>query len=207
MALFLVVLRRVLKWLPGLLIWGLALGILYFGATYVQVWLASGADDSQEGADAAVVLGAAQYDGEPSPVLAARLDRAFALYEAELVALIVTTGANQPGDRFTQGYAGYDYLREKGVPDENLVVITDGASTYEELAATAVQASHYGITTVLLVSDQYHSFRLRQIAEEVGLDAALAPTAGSVRLTRMGRETLAAGLGRIFGYRRLDAWG
>ena len=207
MALFLVVLRRVLKWLPGLLIWGLALGILYFGSTYVQVWLASGADDSQEGADAAVVLGAAQYDGEPSPVLAARLDRAFALYEAELVALIVTTGANQPGDRFTQGYAGYDYLREKGVPDEDLVVITDGASTYEELAATAVQASHYGITTVLLVSDQYHSFRLRQIAEEVGLDAALAPTAGSVRLTRMGRETLAAGLGRIFGYRRLDAWG
>ncbi|MEO2165966.1 MAG: hypothetical protein ABGX61_07255, partial [Acidimicrobiales bacterium] len=74
-------------------------------------------------------------------------------------------------------------------------------------AATAAQASRYGITTVLLVSDQYHSFRLRQIAEEVGLDAALAPTAGSVRLTRMGRETLAAGLGRIFGYRRLDAWG
>jgi len=96
---------------------------------------------------------------------------------------------------------------KKDVPDENLVVITDGASTYEELAATAAQASHYGITTVLLVSDQYHSFRLRQIAEEVGLDAALAPTAGSVRLTRMGRETLAAGLGRIFGYRRLDAWG
>ena len=207
MALFLVVLRRFIKWLPGLLVWVLALGILYFGATYVQVWMASGADEAQEGADAAVVLGAAQYDGEPSPVLAARLDRAFALYEAELVSMIVTTGANQPGDRFTQGFAGYDYLRGKGVPDENLVVIIDGSSTYQELAATAVQASRYGITTVLLVSDQYHSFRLRQIAEEVGLDARLAPTSGSVRLLLMGRETLPVGLGRILGYRRLDAWG
>jgi len=103
--------RVLLRWGPVLALWLAALAVLYLGITYVQVWIASGADEAREGADAAVVLGAAQYDGEPSPVLAARLDRAFELYDAELVAVIVTTGSNQPGDRFTQGFAGYDYLR------------------------------------------------------------------------------------------------
>ncbi len=198
--------RVLLRWGPVLALWLAALAVLYLGITYVQVWIASGADEAREGADAAVVLGAAQYDGEPSPVLAARLDRAFELYDAELVAVIVTTGSNQPGDRFTQGFAGYDYLRSKGVPDEHLVVITDGNSTYEELAATARQASRFGIDTVLLVSDPYHSFRLREIATEVGLDARVAPTTGSSGFARLARESVAVGLGRVLGYRRIDNW-
>ena len=92
--------------------------------------MASGSDNSAEGADAAVVLGAAQYNGEPSPVFAARLDRAYDLYDEGLVQIVITTGSNQPGDLFTQGKAGYDYLRAKGIPDEHLVVIVDGSSTY-----------------------------------------------------------------------------
>ncbi len=194
-----------LRWTPIVLVWFIAISFIYFGITYLQVWMASGSDDSSQGADAAVVLGAAQYNGEPSPVLAARLDRAYDLYEQGLVQMVVTTGSNQPGDLFTQGKAGYDYLREKGVPDEHLIVIVDGSSTYEELAATARQASRFGIETVVLVSDSYHTFRLRQISDEVGLEATVAPTSGKAGFSHLMRETVAAGLGRIFGYRRLDA--
>ena len=147
-----------LRWVPILLIWFLAISIIYFGITYLQVWMASGSDNSADGADAAVVLGAAQYNGEPSPVFAARLDRAYDLYADGLVQIVITTGSNQPGDLFTQGKAGYDYLRTKGIPDEHLVVIVDGSSTYEELAATSRQIARFGIKTVVLVSDSYHTF-------------------------------------------------
>ena len=87
----------------------------YIALTFFQVLIASGEDD-RSAADAIVVLGAAQYDGDPSPVLARRLDQAFELWASDVASLVVTTGSNQPGDRVTEGFAGFEYLRFAGVP-------------------------------------------------------------------------------------------
>lgn len=181
------------------------LGALYVGVTFVQVLVASGVDDRNT-ADAIVVLGAAQYDGEPSPVLAGRLDHAERLWRAGVAPIIVTTGSNLPGDRFTEGYAGYEYLRFAGIPDDALLVITDGASTWEQLAATARQLRLRGLDSVTLVSDPYHALRLTQIADEVGLEASVSSTDGSLSIRQLARETAAVSLGRILGYRRVDNW-
>ena len=91
----------------------------YVFLTFLQVLHASG-EDSREAADAIVVLGAAQYDGEPSPVLASRLDHAYELWETGVADIVVTTGSNRPGDRFTEGYAGFEYLRFAGIPEADL---------------------------------------------------------------------------------------
>src|SRR5699024_7859386 len=93
-----------------LLVFGLLVG--YVSITLVQVW----ADSRRDGAapaDAIVVLGAAQYDGRPSPVLARRLDHALELHRAGLAPLIVVTGGRREGDRFTEATAGYNYLRSR----------------------------------------------------------------------------------------------
>ncbi len=182
-----------------------ALGGLYVAVNFVQVLVASGADD-REAADAIVVLGAAQYDGEPSPVLAGRLDHAEQLWRDGLAPIVVTTGSNLPGDRFTEGFAGYRYLRDAGIPDEALLVITDGASSWEQLAATARQLRLLDLDSVILVSDPYHALRLTQIADEVGLDATVSSTDGSSSIRQLLRETAAVSLGRILGYRRVDNW-
>jgi len=181
------------------------LGALYVGVTFVQVLVASGVDD-RDTADAIVVLGAAQYDGEPSPVLAGRLDHAERLWRAGVAPIILTTGSNLPGDRFTEGYAGYEYLRFAGIPDDALLVITDGASTWEQLAATARQLRLRDLDSVTLVSDPYHALRLTQIADEVGLEASVSSTDGSLSIRQLARETAAVSLGRILGYRRVDNW-
>ena len=182
-----------------------ALGGLYVAVNFVQVLVAPGADD-REAADAIVVLGAAQYDGEPSPVLAGRLDHAEQLWRDGLAPIVVTTGSNLPGDRFTEGFAGYRYLRDAGIPDEALLVITDGASSWEQLAATARQLRLLDLDSVILVSDPYHALRLTQIADEVGLDATVSSTDGSSSIRQLLRETAAVSLGRILGYRRVDNW-
>jgi len=152
------------------------------------------------------VLGAAQYDGEPSPVLASRLDHAYALWDAGVADMVVTTGSNQPGDRFTEGYASYEYLLVEGIPDAELLVVTDGASSYEQLAATARQLRERDMSSVVLVSDPYHALRLRQIADQVGLDAVVSSTDGGSSIRQLLRETAAVSLGRILGYRRVDNW-
>ncbi len=142
----------------------LALLVLYVCVTFVQVYRASRHDGARE-AQAIVVLGAAQYNGTPSPVLKGRLDHAYDLWEQGLAPVIVTTGGRQAGDRYTEATAGYNYLRDRGVPDEALLKEVEGTSTWEELAASARFLRQRDITDVLLVSDGYHALRLEAIAD------------------------------------------
>jgi len=183
-----------------------ALAGLYVLVTFAQVWSTARSDQTGP-ADAIVVLGAAQYDGDPSPVLRSRLDHAAELYFADQARVIVVTGGNQAGDRFTQAGAGYRYLRALGVPDEALLLEVDGTSTYTELAATARFLRDRGMSSVLMVSDGYHSARLLAIARELGLEAAVSPTTTGYGARSLVRETAAVAVGRLIGFRRLDALG
>ena len=51
------------------------------------------------------------------------------------------TGAKQPGDRFTEAFAGYRYLAEQGVPEDDLTIVDDGNSTWDSLAAAQAGAA------------------------------------------------------------------
>ncbi len=180
--------------------------VAYVGVTFAQVYRASRHDGAAQ-ADAVIVLGAAQYDGRPSPVLQARLDRALELYEAGLSERIVLTGGRQPGDRFTEATAGYNYLRERGVPDEHLLKEVAGASTFESIVASARFLRERGLTRVLLVTSDYHAYRVEAVAEEVGLDASVSPVSSELgrggELRQIVRETLAVAVGRVIGFDRL----
>lgn len=185
----------------------LALVVVYVAVTFGQVWSTSGRDDAESAAagsaDAIVVLGAAQYNGVPSPALEGRLEHALELYEQGIAEQVVVTGGNQPGDEFTEALTGYNWLREHGVPDEDLIVITDGTSTWESLAAASNVLADQGMTDVVLVSDPYHSYRLLGIAGELGLEAQVSPTDAGSGLTDLLRETAAVSVGRLISYRRL----
>jgi uncharacterized SAM-binding protein YcdF (DUF218 family) len=199
------------RWRPRriivrLIAFGLLVVVLYFGFTFVQVYRASTHDGARE-ADAVIVLGAAQYNGVPSPVLQDRLDHALALYQAGLAPRIVLTGGRQEGDRFTEATTGYNYLRDRGVPDADLLKEVDGHSTWESLAASARFLVERDLTTVVLVTDGYHAYRVEAIAEDLGLDATVSPSetrlSGTSELRQITREAVAVSIGRIIGYDRL----
>lgn len=182
---------------------------LYLVATFVDVWWSSTEDHESVGAEtagrrAAVVLGAAQYDGEPSPVLRARLDEGARLYEEGQVSIVVVTGGNQAGDVTTEAKAGYDYLRAAGIPDEQLLLEVQGGSTYESLAATARFIDGDEIDEVVLVTDRYHARRATLVAEEVGLAPVVSLTEQPPSFQRLLQETAAVSLGRLVSFRRLD---
>jgi uncharacterized SAM-binding protein YcdF (DUF218 family) len=186
----------------------LAVLVIYLGFTFAQVWWASRQSASTESVDASaiVVMGAAQYNGQPSPVLKARLDHAADLYRRGVAPLIVVTGGKQPGDRVTQGLTGFDYLRGLGIPESDIKVEVEGTDSYEELSAASLIIAQAGVAPdVVLVSDPYHSLRISQIAEQVGLTPHLSPGNTSSSLRSLARETVAVAVGRIIGYRRLSA--
>jgi uncharacterized SAM-binding protein YcdF (DUF218 family) len=199
-----VIVRSAVRWAVRIVVALVALVIVYVSVTFGQVWWASRQDEARP-AEAIVVMGAAQYDGRPSPVLQARLDRAVQLYRDGYAPLIVVTGGKQAGDRVTQGFAGYEYLRSQGVPEEAIKVEVDGTNSFEELSASALIVENHGESNeVLVVTDPYHSFRVQQIADEVGLHAAVAPASTSSSVESLVRETAAVSIGRILGYRRLS---
>jgi uncharacterized SAM-binding protein YcdF (DUF218 family) len=201
--------RRPRRWLDRLVrtaVIVLGLAVLYLLVTFVQVYRASTHDGARE-ADAIIVLGAAQYGGRPSPVLQARLDQALRLYEAELAPLIVLTGGNQEGDEFTEANTGYRYLLDKGVPLDALKLEDQGTSTWDSLRAVARFMLPEGGDRVVLVTSDYHAYRVEAIAEDVGFDATVSPSdslmSGTHQLGQLLRETGAVAVGRIIGYDRL----
>ncbi len=194
--------RLVFKAAMGLVLLGLTYGAL----TFFQVWSAARRDQAGV-AEAIVVLGTAQYDGRPSPVLKARLDHAVDLYRRKLAPVIVVTGGSRPGDRVTEATASADYLLGRGVPDKNLLREVSGGSSWESLAAVATFLDERSIDEVLLVSDPFHSFRIRAMASELGLKSHTSPTrtspiSGFTAAQYMARETVAVAVGRIIGFRR-----
>ena len=185
-----------------LVIFGLI--VAYPVVTFFDVWLASTQQGEVSGG-AAIVLGAAQYDGEPSPVLKGRLDRSSELFRSGSVSLIVVTGGSQEGDRSTEANAGYTYLRrEAGLADEDLRLEVQGESTYESLAAAGRFLQAEKVDDVVVVTDPFHAKRASLIAEEIGLTVEVALTSTPATRERLFKETAAVGVGRIIGFRRLQ---
>lgn len=180
----------------------------YAGFTAVQVWQGSTRSDDAS-ADAIVVLGAAQYNGRPSPVLQARLDHAVTLYRSGRAPVVVVTGGRQLGDRDTEATAAAGYLTGRGVPDEVLLREVQGRSSWESLQATTRFLRQRDINTVLLVSDSFHNARILTMTKQLGLDPLVSPTptspiTGMTRARYLAREVVALGLGRALGFGRLQ---
>lgn len=144
-------------------------------------------NDEVRAADAIVVLGAAQYDGRPSPVLRARLDHALYLYEEDLSPRVIVTGGRQEGDRFAEAEVGASYLQSEGVPPEAILEEDEGTTTLESLENVHKMSRDAGIDTVLLVSDPLHSERVKTMAEDLGFEEAWASPASYVELHRTRR--------------------
>lgn len=144
--------------------------------------------DQRFAADAIVVLGAAQYDGRPSPVFQARLDHGAELYREGWSDLVVVTGGIVPGDRMSEATAGRRYLLSLGIPPDSIVVQAEGRSTAGSMDAVAVWLRGQGHQRVLLVSDPFHLARLRIEARRLGLEAWTSPTTTSPISSRFTTE-------------------
>jgi uncharacterized SAM-binding protein YcdF (DUF218 family) len=189
-------------------VFGLVLAaFVYYGVTLIQVYVTGRSDQARE-VDAIVVMGAAQYDGRPSPQLAARLDHVVTLYGEGLAPFVVVTGGKQPEDRFTEAEASRDYLVDRGVPADVILMESEGHTTYQSMEGVADLLHARGLNQVLVVTDPFHSLRSRMIAEDVGLDAYVSPTPTSVvrgarEVRRHLLEAAGVAVGRIIGFDRL----
>ena len=173
-----------LAWAPRIVLGALVVAVLLVGGTAVRVWQL-GRVDQREPVDMIIVLGAAQYDGRPSPVLQARLRHALALYEQGVAPRILTVGGAAAGDQFTEAQASEKWLVEQGVPGRAILAVDEGRDTLESFEVVSERANERGWHSAVLVSDPWHSLRARTMADDVGLEATTSPTkSGPIVQTR-----------------------
>ena len=172
-------------------------------ATLFLLWLTSLAmvilyerRDTKRPAHAIVVLGAAQYDGKPSPVLKARVDHAVQLWRRGLAPILVMTGGRGEGDTTSEAAVERRYAMSKGVPAS--AILTEGASrsTSESLRNVAAMMRS-DRREVILVSDPFHMFRLAILARRYGLRPSTSPTRTS---------PISANRGEFWRYTLHESW-
>jgi uncharacterized SAM-binding protein YcdF (DUF218 family) len=154
-----------------------AAGVVYTVA--LAAVLITSQHDQRRPVDAIVVLGAAQYNGRPSPVLRARLNHAIELYREGYAPIIVVTGGVGRGDTISEAIVGQRYLVAHEVPEEDVVAQPVGRSTRTSMTAVGGWLRERGLRRVLLVSDPFHMFRLRLEARRTRLEAYTSPTESS----------------------------
>jgi uncharacterized SAM-binding protein YcdF (DUF218 family) len=165
-----------LLWLVGGAVATLAISLIFISLQVVR----ESTKDEIHAADAIVVFGAAEYDGHPSPVLRARLDHAFDLYQQKLAPVIITTGGAGNDPKYTEGGVGHDYLMHRGVPDDSLIAETQGSDTAESAQRIGVILRANHMRSCLAVSDAYHGFRIRRLLAHEGVAVYVSPRPDSI---------------------------
>lgn len=153
-------------------------GVLVTGYATFRIWQRGTVDEARP-VDAIVVLGAAQYDGRPSPVFASRLDHAVRLYEDGLAPIFIVTGGGREGDRTTEAAVARAYAVAHGVPDAAILEEDHGRSTLESLEAVAGMLRARGMRSALFVSDRTHMLRVLRMGKDLKIQAYGSPTTTS----------------------------
>lgn len=184
-----------------------ALSVLYYFFNFLVVWRHA-THDSAKKSDAIVVLGAAQYNGKPTPVFAARLDKGLELYKEGMAPKVVVSGGKQDADRVTEATAGANYLIARGVPDSAILREVHATNTWEELDSISTILKKRNLNSVILVSDGFHLARAATIAKQFGLSATTAvatesPIRGAAARRKLWSEAAALSAARIVGYNRV----
>jgi uncharacterized SAM-binding protein YcdF (DUF218 family) len=151
-------------------------GLLLLLAYTIYRIAAQGDLDETRPADAIVVLGAAQFSGQPGGVFEARLQHAVDLYKQGLAPYLIVTGGKLPGDISTEAGAARAWAIANGVPGDAILGEDHGRNTLESLEAVAGILREHGLHSALFVSDRTHMLRVLRMATDLGITGWSSPT-------------------------------
>ncbi|GIO96802.1 multidrug MFS transporter [Paenibacillus lautus] len=130
-------------------------------------------------ADAAIVLGAAVWEGEPSPVFRGRIDHALWLYDRQYIDKLIFTGGRSSEDELAESEVARQYAIKHGVSESDILIETASTITEQNLHYANEIGDTAGLSSYLIVSDQLHMKRAMMMAEDMGLKANPSPASRS----------------------------
>ena len=158
--------------------------------------------------DLIVILGAAQDNGVPTPILEHRIDQAIIAFRADFAPLILTVGAGQKGDNFTEASASYTALRNAGIKRNKLVALPVGQDTLSSTVAYVGYMKLHHLSSVLITTDPYHCYRAVAEAQDLGVSARCNPVdSGPGSLKATGIKYIVRETGAYLAYKTVGQFG
>ena len=118
--------------------------------------------------DAIVVLGASiKPDGTPSNMLEDRLRGAVELYKKGIAPKIIVSG-DRSSDGYDEPASMKKYCESQGIPSKDIITDGKGYSTYESMHNVV---NEMNIKKIIVVTQQYHTYRAVYTARQMGADA------------------------------------
>lgn len=167
--------RKILKIFLFLIVVLLA----YFAILIFKIYDQSRIDEAQK-ANAIVVLGAAQWNGNPSPIFQARLDYALSLYKQNYAPVIILTGGVSEKESMSEAFAGKNYLTQKEMEKELIYIEEQGHTSWQSLNQVARILKKQNLNSIILVSDGFHMMRLKKMAKDLNIEAFGSPVKNSL---------------------------
>lgn len=127
-------------------------------------------------ADAAIVLGAAVWGNNPSPVFAERINHALDLYNQGQVRVLIFTGGIGANSKHAEGDVARAYAIGKGVPPKAILVESKSKTTWENLSGAKKLMVGSNLKSAVIVSDPYHLRRAGMMARKLGMKYVCSPT-------------------------------
>lgn len=165
------VMKRITKGL--LLILAILLVTVGLLASRIYTYSNAGSDGP---ADAAIVLGAAVWGTQVSPVFKERINHGIDLYQNRKVRKLIFTGGQGNSNEPTESSAARRYALQRGIPAGDILIEEKSHTTYENILYAKQIADANGLRKVLIVSDPLHMKRAVAMARDAGLVADPSPT-------------------------------
>lgn len=123
-------------------------------------------------ADIVLILGARVYGSTPSPALSMRLDKALEYLQSNMDAVILVSGAKGSGEDVTEAHAMREYLVERGILEDRVILEEESTNTYENIRNSLnILGGNQDGRRLLIVSNNFHVLRAKLIARKLGWDA------------------------------------
>lgn len=135
-------------------------------------------DQGRPDLDYIIVLGAQMKERGPSVVLQFRLDAAYDYLIANENTLCVVSGGQGPNEPCTEAQGMYDYLVEKGISPERILMEDKSTDTSENIAFSAEVIGGTD-KDVGIVTNNFHVFRGMMLARHAGFENACGISARS----------------------------
>lgn len=161
------------RWLRRIIALALIFLVAFPAYVAASIWWV-GTHPSDAKAEAIVVLGAAQYNGRPGPILKARLQQAQSIYREGQAPRIITTGGRAPGDITTEADTGKHWFHVRGI--DRVIALPRGRDTYVSTQAYTSYMKSKGWKSAVIVTDPWHCYRARAMARSLDITATCSPS-------------------------------
>lgn len=149
--------------------------LLYIFYSGIQTCI-YGEKDEKTRSDAAIVLGAATYDGELSPVYRERANHGIDLYKNGYVKKIIFTGGLGEGNSISDAQAAKEYAVKQGIPSKDIIIEDKSTITQENIEYSNEIMTENNLESAIIVSDPLHMKRAMLMAKDYGIKAYSSPT-------------------------------